>query len=103
MPQDAGYYDDEAAPSQAESGSVATAPDKDEKAVPENKLALVSNSFFKETPKPGDREMVEVVNVYEGETSIKCVYDDKEEEKAEEEPGMEAGAAPMGAEDEMMA
>ena len=71
----------------------------------EDQLSLVPKHFFKEEPKPGDREMVEVVEVYEGEVSIKCVYGDKDEDKKEEEgeEGMEPESSPMAeAEDSMM-
>lgn len=65
----------------------------------EDQLSLVPKHFFKQEPKPGDREMVEVVSVYEGEVSIKCVYGDKEEESESEEEGM---AAPAEAEEDSM-
>ena len=101
MPDD---YFDESAPETAgsEDASVATEKPKED-ATPESKLALVQTSFFREPPKPGDREMVEIVDVYENEVSIKCVYDEEEEEPVEE-PGMEmTGAPPPAPEDAMMA
>lgn len=98
MPTD--YMDDESSPSTAEDQSVAndtnrTKEDKSDET--EDQLALVQSSFFKEPPKPGMREMVEVVEVYENEVSIKCVYGDDEdkEEAKEEEP-----ESPPEAEDE---
>ena len=66
----------------------------------EDQLALVPSHFFKDNPKPGMREMVEVVNVYENEVSIKCVYgEDKEEEAEGETPGH---PAPDDSDDMMM-
>lgn len=101
MPED--YYD-ESAPDMAggEDNSVAR-ENKSEDRVPESKLALVQSSFFKGPVRPGDREMVEVVDVYENEVSIKCVYGEDDEEK-EEEPGLEMSdqSAPSEAEDPMM-
>jgi hypothetical protein len=93
-PAAGGDYMDESAPS--EDASMANAPEKEQNATPENKLALVQTSFFKEPPKPGDREMVEVVDVYENEVSIKCVYDEEEEPTEEAAPDMEmmGNAAP---------
>jgi hypothetical protein len=80
-------YMDESAPSGAEDQSVAMAEDEgSDENVPENKLALVQTSFFNTPPKPGDREMVEVVSVYENEVSIKCIYDEDE--------GLPEGEAP---------
>ena len=101
MPQD--YYD-ESAPDMAgsEDNSVAR-ENKSEGSTPENKLALVQSSFFKNPPRPGDREMVEIVDVYENEVSIKCVYGEDEEEEAEEPGlGMSDESAPSQAEDAMM-
>jgi hypothetical protein len=102
MPEN--YYDEDsqsmpapAAP-EAEGGSK-----KSEDKTAEAKLGLVPASFFKGPVRPGDREMVEVMDVYDDEVSIKCVYgeEEEEEEPAPEEPGMSpAPAAP--AEDEMM-
>jgi hypothetical protein len=99
-------YMDESAPAMAgsEDASVANEEPKED-ATPENKVALVQSSFFREPPKPGDREMVEIVDVYENEVSIKCVYDEEEEEEPMEEPGlgMSDQSAPSEAEDAMMA
>jgi hypothetical protein len=82
-------YDDDAEPSSAQ--SVAQDKPKDKSDETEDQLALVPTHFFKDNPKPGMREMVEVVSVYENEVSIKCVYGDKDEEKAEgETPGKPA-------------
>lgn len=102
MPQD--YYDDESAPEMAGSEDASVArEDKSEERTPESKLALVQSSFFKNPPKPGDREMVEIVDVYENEVSIKCVYGEDEEEEPEEPGlGMSDESAPSEAEDEMM-
>lgn len=68
----------------------------------EDQLALVPMSFFssKGNPKPGMRETVEVVNVYENEVSIKCVYDD--EDKEEKSEGETSEAAPAEAESDSM-
>lgn len=101
MPED---YMDESAPTQAEPMAPAAPEEKEE--TPDSKLALVQTSFFKTPPKPGDREMVEIVEVYDGEVSIRCVYGEGEEEPeapAAAEPGMEmgAGAPPGGAADMM--
>lgn len=99
MPQE--NYMDESAPS--EDASVATEPAKEENATPENKLALVQTSFFNKPPKPGDREMVEIVDVYENEVSIKCVYDEDDEslqEEAAPDTEMMAPGPPPG--DQMM-
>ena len=85
------------------SSSMATADmdkPKDKSDETEDQLALVPNHFFKEKPKPRNREMIEIVQVYEGESSIKCVYDDKDkEEKAEGEGDSTDESSP---EDEMM-
>jgi hypothetical protein len=98
MPDD--MYD-EADSSLAGSESESAASDtKDKKSdETEDQLALVPKHFFKDEPKPGDRETVEVIEVYEGEVSIKCVYGEKEEEKEEPESEM---AAPSESEDSMM-
>ena len=72
--------DDESSPSTAESAPE-TKDNKSEET--EDNLALVPKAFFKDEPKPGMREMVEVVEVYEGEVSIKCVYGDKDEDEEE--------------------
>jgi hypothetical protein len=68
----------------------------------EDQLALVPKHFFKDTMKPGDQETVEVVQSYEGEYSIKCVYgekDKKDEGGESENEGMGGEAEP---EDAMM-
>lgn len=67
----------------------------------EEQLSLVPKHFFKDSPKPGDREMVEVVSVYDGEVSIRCVYGDKDDKggKEEDESSSERESEP---EDEMM-
>ena len=44
--------------------------------------------------------MVEVVEVYENEVSIKCVYGDKDDDEESEEEGMES--APVEAEEDSM-
>ena len=81
MPED--MMDDAAySPSEDESAAKNTKDEKSDES--EDKLALVPKHFFKDEPKPGDREMVEVIEVYEGEVSIKCVYGEKDEEKNEE-------------------
>ncbi len=105
----ADYFDDQSAPDTAqaapEDASAASDTEKEDR-TPESKLGLVQSSFFKGPVKPGDQEMVEVVDVYENEVSIKCVYGDEEDKEGEapmEEPGMEGGAAPSEAEDAMMA
>jgi len=89
----ADMYDDEAAPSEAPSTPAETEDKGDET---DDTLALVPNTFFKKEPKPGMREKVEVVQVYDGECSIKCVYSEEKEEK-EEAPAEEASEP-----DEMM-
>ena len=94
----ADMYDDESAPAE-DSGAFPENPEEKSDAT-EDQLALVPKSFFKEEPKPGNREMVEIVEVYEGEVSIKCVYDD--EEKEEEAPPAESVSAPEEAEDPSM-
>jgi|GEM_PF-2979902 len=91
---DDGMYDDESSPSEADApGSNDTKSDE-----AEDQLALVPKHFFKNEPKPGMREMVEVVQVYEGEVSIKCVYGEDKEEESEGES--EGESEPQ---DEMMA
>lgn len=96
------YDDDESSPSNAEDASVAngsndSADDKSD--ATEDQLALVPKHFFKDEPKPGNREMVEIVEVYEGEVSIKCVYGEDEEK---EEAPPESVSAPAEAEDPSM-
>lgn len=65
------------------SPSMAAAPEskEDNTDETEDQLALVPTNFFKDTPKPGMREMVEVVEVFEDEVSIKCIYGEKEEDE----------------------
>lgn len=95
--------DDGAAPSTAEKDSVAKDTKDDNKSdETEDQLALVPTHFFKDKPKPGDREMVEVVESYDGEVSIRCVYGDKDDKggKEEEESASEAKSE---SEDAMMA
>lgn len=89
-------YMDDAAPSEAQSAATDTRDTKSDET--EDQLALVPTSFFqnKGQIKPGMREMVEVVQVYENEVSIKCVYGD-DEEKEEKSEGEEPPP-----EDEMM-
>jgi hypothetical protein len=102
MPQD--YYDGASDTVPSEEASVAREETKENR-VPESKLALVQTSFFNKPPKPGGRETVEIVDVYENEVSIKCVYDEEEEEApTEEEPGlgMSDMSAPSGAAEPMM-
>lgn len=91
--------DEQASPSQPDNPMVNDEEKSDET---EDQLALVPTSFFankKGEVKPGMRETVEVVNVYENEVSIKCVYEDK---KDEEEPEMSDESSPSEAEDSMM-
>lgn len=79
--------DDESAPSSAEDASVANDSNDtdDEKSdSTEDQLALVPKHFFKSEMKPGDREMVEVVESYEGEYSIKCLYEEDDETDSED-------------------
>ena len=104
---DENMYDDEAAPPTSEDASVAndsndTKEENTKSEETEDQMSLVPKNFFKDTPKPGHREMVEVVEVYDGEVSIKCVYGDKDDKggKEEDESESEAESEP---EDEMMA
>ena len=96
---------DESEPTTAESDEVAndsenendSQPDKKEakSEETEDQMSLVPTNFFKDEPKPGMREMVEVVSVYDGEVSIRCVYGDKDDESEgdeESEPEDEAYA-----------
>lgn len=79
-------YDDDSAPSEDASVANGSNDTKDSKSEDtEDQLSLVPKHFFKDEPKPGDREMVEVVDVYEGEVSIKCVYGDKDDKGDKEE------------------
>ncbi len=97
-------YDDEAAPSTAQNPS--TGGEDEHSDETEDQLALVPSSFFQNkniSIKPGQRETVEIVEVYENEVSIKCVYkDEDEDEEEEEEPMMTDESAPSEAEDAMM-
>lgn len=97
------YDESDPAPVESEEQSVAngtndTAEKKSDET--EDQLSLVPKHFFKEEPKPGNREMVEIVEVYEGEVSIRCVYGDKDD-KEEPEGESESEPAPE-AEDSMM-
>lgn len=87
---------DESEPSTAQDPAAVGDEHSDET---EDQLALVPSHFFKKQPKPGMRETVEVVQVYENECSIKCVYSEDEDEGGDEEEYAEAEAEP---EDEMM-
>lgn len=79
-------YDDQSGPATAQDnqmgGDGQDQPEKSDET--EDQLALVPNHFFKRQPdnplKPGQREEVEIVQIYEGESSIKCVsnYDKKD-------------------------
>lgn len=85
--------DDGSAPSTAEDTSAGNESKNNNKSdETEDQLSLVPKHFFKDEPKPGNREMVEVVEVYEGEVSIKCVYGDKDDKsgKEEKEPASES-------------
>jgi len=80
--------DDDSAPSTAESDEMDTKKDtKDDNKSDEteDQLALVPKSFFKNDMKPGDREKVEVVEVYEDEVSIKCIYEKKDKDDKDDE------------------
>ena len=92
-------YDDNSGPATAQDnqmgGDGQDQPEKSDET--EDQLALVPIHFFKNQPvKPGQKEEVEVVQVYEGEASIKCLYGDK---KDKNEPG-EGSAAEENAPDE---
>lgn len=93
MPIDSGDMYDESSPSEAGAPSVKP---KDEET--DEQVALVPKGFFRKAPEPGMREEVEVVEVYEDECSIRCVYDKEDEETAESEAPM----SPPGGQDEMM-
>lgn len=101
MPED--YYDNASDSMPSEDASVAKENPKEDR-TPESRLALVQTSFFSKPPKPGDREMVEVVDVYENEVSIKCLYDEDQEKQGlpEEEPGMSDQSSPDEAQNPMM-
>lgn len=70
--------------------------------VPEEKLGLVPLSFFKNKVSPGDREMIEVVKIYDNEVAIKCVYGDKDKEEPAEDEDMGVAAPSMEEADELM-
>lgn len=94
MPDD--YYD-QSAPSEAQ--------DRDmDNETPDEKMALVSTGFFKDpNVKVGDREMVEIVKMYDGEVAIKCVYGDEDKEEREKpEMAEERMEGPMMEEEGMM-
>jgi len=89
--------DDEAAPPTSEDASVANdsndTKDENEKSEEtEDQLSLVPKHFFNREMKPGDREMVEVVESYDGELSIKCEYGDKDDKGDQEENESESEA-----------
>lgn len=91
---DENMYDEESSPPTSEDASVANGSndteDNNKSEETEDQLSLVPKHFFKDEPKPGDREMVEVVSVYEGEVSIKCVYGDKDDKGGKEEKESES-------------
>lgn len=70
--------------------------------VPEEKLGLVPMSFFKNEVKPGDREIIEVVKIYDNEVAIKCVYGDKDKEAAVEDDDLEMVGPSEAEADELM-
>lgn len=94
MPNDS-YYDEE--PSSSPDDTM-----DEDKATPDEKVGIVPTSFFKSPDvKPGDREMIEVLDVYDGEVTIKCVYgeddkEDREEPMSDESAPSEAETADMG-------
>lgn len=92
------YMDDESEPTTAQNELGVTPDEKSDET--EDQLALVPNHFFKTPPKPGMQEKVEVVQVYENECSIKCIYGEGDEEEESDEEYAEAESEP---EDEMMA
>lgn len=99
--------DDESSPPESEDASVAndtndTKEKHEDSEETEDQLSLVPTHFFKDSPKPGDREMVEVVSVYDGEVSIRCVYGDKDDESKEEESEEGMESAPVEAEEGSM-
>lgn len=99
-------YDDEAEPSTSEDASIANdsndTKDSKKSDETEDQLSLVPKHFFKDEPKPGNREMVEVVSVYEGEVSIKCVYGDKDDKGGKEEKESASEEHSESEEDSMM-
>lgn len=89
---------DESEPTTAQNPSTGGGDEKSDET--EDQLALVPSHFFKkQPPKPGQRETVEIVNVYENECAIKCVYGEGEDEEEGEE---EYAESEPEAEDEMM-
>ena len=94
--------DDEASPSTAEDPSMKEGTKEDKSDETEDQLSLVPKHFFKDEPKPGNREMVEVVSVYEGEVSIKCVYGDKDDKGGKEEKESASEEKSESEEDSMM-
>ena len=95
--------DDEASPSTAEDPSMEEGAKDDNKSdETEDQLSLVPKHFFKDEPKPGNREMVEVVSVYDGEVSIKCVYSDKDDKGGKEEKESSSEEKIESEEDSMM-
>lgn len=85
---------DESAPPTSEDASVGNGSndtkEENKSDEAEDQMSLVPKHFFKDEPKPGDREMVEVVSVYDGEVSIKCVYGDKDDKSGKEEKESES-------------
>lgn len=104
-------YDESEAPvAESEDQSVANGTNEemaDEKAdektdESDDQMSLVPKQFFKEEPKPGMREMIEVVSVYDGEVSIKCVYGDDDDDSKEEEAEEGMDSAPAAEEEDSM-
>jgi len=103
MAYDNNMMDDEATPSTAGNAPDETEPkDENKSEETEDQLSLVPKHFFKDEPKPGNREMVEVVSVYDGEVSIKCVYGDKDDKNGKEENESPAEEKMESEEDSMM-
>lgn len=111
----ADMYDDESSPPESEDASIANdsnetpgeRQDRESGEATEDQMALVPRGFFKGTPKPGQIEKVEVVEVYDGEVSVRCVYkkddasdDDDDDDGDDDVPTSES--APTEAEDPMM-
>jgi len=106
-------YDDESSPPESEDASIGNDSNetpgeqadhaKGEEA--EDQMALVPTTFFKGELKPGKRETIEIVEVFDGEVSVKCVYgdEDKDDEGGEDDDDAPSNeSAPAEAEDEMM-
>jgi len=71
--------------------------------VPEEKLGLVPMSFFKDKVKPGDREKIEVVKIYDNEVAIKCIYGDKDkDDRSEDDDDMDMAGPSEAEADELM-